>query len=354
MGSSTFLQNNDKNKREKTLTYMDLNIPKTTAYVGKIPSTLDERWLIKLFKSCGSINTWKPMIDPETKRSKGFGFVDFEKPEGVLCALRLLNKLEVDGSCLIVKVNTSTQKYLEVYMRQKTESESIASTSTMPFNKKITLDKLNSSSAFISLQTSEAVNDCRVLKNIDKILKDRLIISKTETTEKNSITSEKRRIVNELKPDIKKEKPIINSSKNVTPNINQTFENNGQCIIQKKKQEIEIEKEKQEYDFQVHDWERYEDERRRNLIIHNSIKKKQANDRKKAIIQDEELVSSDGELGNWQRKLVRFSRKSEIRRYTKICENFNDDRERLKQIKEIKKNIHVINKIDNHSVVLSY
>merc|ERR1712039_859800 len=199
------------------------------------------------------------------------------------------------------------------------------------------------------------VDDCSVLKNIDQILKDRLIISKIEMTEKNSMISEKERIANELKSDIKKEKSlIINSSINVTSNINKTFKNNGQCIIQKKKQEIEIEKEKQEYYFQIRDWERYEDKRRQNSNIHNSIRKKQANDRKKAILQDKELVSSDGELSNWQRKLVRFSRKSEIRRYTRICEKFNDDRERLKQIKEIKKNILAINKIDNHSVVSSY
>merc|ERR1712217_167107 len=119
------------------------------------------------------------------------------------CALRLLNKLEVDGSCLIVKVNISTQKYLDVYMRQKKENESTASISTIPLNKKITLDKLNSSSASISPQTSEGVDDCSVLKNIDQILKDRLIISKIEMTEKNSIISEKKRIANELKPDIK-------------------------------------------------------------------------------------------------------------------------------------------------------
>merc|ERR1712061_702518 len=123
-----------------------------------------------------------------------------------------LNKLEVDGSCLIVKVNTSTQKYLDFYMRQKTESESMGSISTMPFNKKITLDKLNSSSAFISLQTSEAPDDCSVLKNIDQILKNRLIISKIEMTEKNFIISEKERIANELKSDIKKEKSIIINS----------------------------------------------------------------------------------------------------------------------------------------------
>merc|ERR1712187_493618 len=168
---------------------------KTIASVGKIPSTLDERWLMKLFKSCGSVNAWKPMIDPETKKAKGFGFVDFEKPEGVLCALRLLNKVEVDGSCLLVKVNTATQKYLDAFMRQKIESESIASTSTMPIAKKIELDKLNSTSAFNSLQTNGAINDCRVLENIHQILKDRLAVSKTMTTEKSTMSSGKEKIV---------------------------------------------------------------------------------------------------------------------------------------------------------------
>merc|ERR1712187_993832 len=116
----------------------------------------------------------------------------------------------------------------------------------------------------------------------------------------------------------------------------------GQCMIEKKEQEIKIEKEIQEYDLQLCDWERYEDERRRNSSRYNTIKKKQVNDRKKAIIQDEELVCSDEELSNWQRKLVRFSRKSEMRRHTKIYEKNNDDKERLKQIKEIKQNIHLV------------
>merc|ERR1711870_133284 len=178
----------------------------TIAYVGKIPSTLDERCLIKLFKSCGSVNAWKPMIDPETKKAKGFGFIDFEKPEGVLCALRLLNKVEVDESCLLVKVNIVTQKYLNAFMRQKIKSESIVSISTMPIVKKIKMDKLNSTSAFNSLQTNGAINDCRVLENIHQILKDRLTISKTMTTEKSIMISGKKEKVNELRLDIKGEK----------------------------------------------------------------------------------------------------------------------------------------------------
>jgi len=221
---------------------IDLNIPKTIAYVGKISSTLDERWLMKLFKSCGSVNAWKPMIDPETKKAKGFGFVDFEKPEGVLCALRLLNKVEVDGSCLLVKVNTATQKYLNAFMRQKIKSESIVSISTMPIVKKIKMDKLNSILVFNSLQINGAINDCRVLKNIHQILKNRLIISKTMITEKSIMISGEEKIVNELRLDIKREKLLsINSSNNLNPNICEISKNDSQCMIEKKEQEIKIE-----------------------------------------------------------------------------------------------------------------
>merc|ERR1712060_330780 len=204
-------------------------------------------------------------------------------------------------------------------------------------------DKLNSISAFTKLQINEAINDCRVLENIHQILKNRLVISKTMITEKSIMISGKKEKVNELRLDIKGEKlSLINSSNNPYSNTSKIFKNDSQCIIEEKEQEIKIEKERQEYDLQVRDWERYEDERCRNSSRYNSIKKKQVNDRKKAIIHDKELVCSDEELSNWQRKLVRFSRKSEMRRYTKIYEKINDDKERLKQIKEIKQSINLV------------
>merc|ERR1712060_722364 len=201
-------------------------------------------------------------------------------------------------------------------------------------------DKLNSISAFNSLQTNGAINDCRVLEDIHQILKNRLVISKTMTTEKSTMISGKEKIVNELRLDIKREKLLsINSSNNLNSNICEIFKNDSQCMIEKKEQEIKIEKERQEYDLQIRDWERYKNKRCQNSSRYNSIKKKQVNDRKKAIIHDKELVCSDEELSNWQRKLVRFSRKSEMRRHTRIYEKINDDKERLKQIKEIKQNI---------------
>merc|ERR1712060_632717 len=150
-------------------------------------------------------------------------------------------------------------------------------------------DKLNSISAFTKLQINEAINDCRVLENIHQILKNRLVISKTMTTEKSTMISGKKEVVNELRSDIKREKlSLINSSNNPYSNISKIFKNDSQCIIEEKEQEIKIEKERQEYDLQIRDWERYKNKRFQNSSRYNSIKKKQVNDRKKAIIHDKE------------------------------------------------------------------
>lgn len=56
-------------------------------------------WLF--LKLCGPVKSWKRPQDP-TGTLKGFGFCEFESAEGVLCALRLLNKLSVDGQELMV------------------------------------------------------------------------------------------------------------------------------------------------------------------------------------------------------------------------------------------------------------
>ncbi|KAL8534140.1 hypothetical protein ACS0TY_010229 [Phlomoides rotata] len=95
--------------------------PQTTVYVGKISSTVENDFMLSLLKLCGPVKNWKRPQDP-TGTLKGFGFCEFESAEGVLCALRLLNKLSVDGQALMLNVNQTTRKYLERYVEKKTES----------------------------------------------------------------------------------------------------------------------------------------------------------------------------------------------------------------------------------------
>jgi len=60
---------------------------------------------IIFFKLCGTIKTWKRPQDLSTGTPTSFGFYEFESAEGVLRALRLLTKLNIDGQelkvCLI-------------------------------------------------------------------------------------------------------------------------------------------------------------------------------------------------------------------------------------------------------------
>ena len=59
------------------------------------------------------------MQDPNTNKSKGFGFCEYEDAEGVLRALRLLHNLSLDGQELLLKCNTATQRYIDDYQASK-------------------------------------------------------------------------------------------------------------------------------------------------------------------------------------------------------------------------------------------
>lgn len=53
-------------------------------------------------KLCGPVKSWKHAQYPMDGTPRGLGFCEFESAEGVLRALRLLNKFNVDGQELVV------------------------------------------------------------------------------------------------------------------------------------------------------------------------------------------------------------------------------------------------------------
>ncbi|PIN13026.1 U1 snRNP complex, subunit SNU71 [Handroanthus impetiginosus] len=95
--------------------------PQTTVYVGRISSTVENDFMLSLLQLCGPVKNWKRPQDP-TGTLRGFGFCEFESAEGVLRALRLLNKLSVDGQELMLNVNDKTREYLERYVEKKVQS----------------------------------------------------------------------------------------------------------------------------------------------------------------------------------------------------------------------------------------
>ncbi|XP_031386173.1 RNA-binding protein 25 isoform X2 [Punica granatum] len=96
--------------------------PQTTIYIGKIAPTADNDFMLSLLKLCGPVKSWKRAQDPTDGTLKRFGFCEFESAEGVLRALRLLNKLNIDGQELVLNLNEATKGYLLRYIEKKTEN----------------------------------------------------------------------------------------------------------------------------------------------------------------------------------------------------------------------------------------
>ncbi|XP_022725200.1 RNA-binding protein 25-like isoform X2 [Durio zibethinus] len=96
--------------------------PQTTVYVGKIAPTVDNDFMLSLLHICGPVKSWKRAQDPTNGTPKGFGFFEFESAEGVLRALRLLSKFNIDGQELVLNVNQATRDYLEQYVKKKSEN----------------------------------------------------------------------------------------------------------------------------------------------------------------------------------------------------------------------------------------
>ncbi|KAJ8773855.1 hypothetical protein K2173_008318 [Erythroxylum novogranatense] len=96
--------------------------PQTTVYVGKIAATIENDFMLSLLKFCGPVKSWKREQDPSDGTLKGFGFCEFESADGVLRALRLLSKFNIDGQELVLNVSQATREYLEKYVENKTEN----------------------------------------------------------------------------------------------------------------------------------------------------------------------------------------------------------------------------------------
>ncbi|KAK7407260.1 hypothetical protein VNO78_09013 [Psophocarpus tetragonolobus] len=96
--------------------------PQNTVYIGKIAPTVENEFMLSLLQLCGTIKTWKRPQDLSTGTPTRFGLYEFESAEGVLRALRLLTKLNIDGQELKVNVNQNMKEHLEQYVQKKTET----------------------------------------------------------------------------------------------------------------------------------------------------------------------------------------------------------------------------------------
>jgi cold-inducible RNA-binding protein len=72
-------------------------------YVGNLSSDTTDSTLQNLFEPHGTVQSAKVIMDRDTGRSKGFGFVEMDSDAQAQAAITGLNGQEVDGRAL--KVN---------------------------------------------------------------------------------------------------------------------------------------------------------------------------------------------------------------------------------------------------------
>ncbi len=71
-------------------------------YVGNLSFSLSDQDLMTIFSEHGSVASAAVVMDRETGRSRGFGFVEMENDEDANKAIQALNGKEVEGRTLNV------------------------------------------------------------------------------------------------------------------------------------------------------------------------------------------------------------------------------------------------------------
>lgn len=71
-------------------------------YVGNLTYGVDSSALEQMFASFGDIKSAQVVMDRDTGRSKGFGFVEFDNAQAANAAIAAMNGKDVDGRSLTV------------------------------------------------------------------------------------------------------------------------------------------------------------------------------------------------------------------------------------------------------------
>jgi cold-inducible RNA-binding protein len=75
---------------------------KMNIYVGNLAYTMSEEDLKEAFGAFGSVDSARIIMDRETNRSKGFGFVEMSDDSAARSAIEALNEEDLQGRKLVV------------------------------------------------------------------------------------------------------------------------------------------------------------------------------------------------------------------------------------------------------------
>ncbi|MFI5275607.1 MAG: RNA recognition motif domain-containing protein [Candidatus Saccharimonadales bacterium] len=74
----------------------------TKLFVGGLPYSVTDDQLREVFEAVGTVASAKVIVDRETNRSKGFGFVEMSNDEEAKAAIAKLDNTEVGGRAITV------------------------------------------------------------------------------------------------------------------------------------------------------------------------------------------------------------------------------------------------------------
>ena len=74
----------------------------TKLFVGSLPFSVDDTKLQKTFEGHGTVVSAKVIMDRETGRSRGFGFVEMEDSNEANNAMKALNDSKLEGRNIVV------------------------------------------------------------------------------------------------------------------------------------------------------------------------------------------------------------------------------------------------------------
>lgn len=71
-------------------------------YVGNLPYSVTDSQLGEMFSQFGTVQSASVIMDRQSGRSKGFGFVEMGSPEEAQAAAEQMNGQEMEGRALVV------------------------------------------------------------------------------------------------------------------------------------------------------------------------------------------------------------------------------------------------------------
>jgi len=84
---------------------------KTKLFVANLPWNLRGKDLKEIFSEYGEVSYAKVILDRETKKSKGFGFVEFVNPEHAAKSVKEMNEAEINGRT--IKIDFAVERPLQ-------------------------------------------------------------------------------------------------------------------------------------------------------------------------------------------------------------------------------------------------